>query len=132
MGIYTRRARRDYAADVRDYLIPDSPSTVTRTRKSHPDKFRDPVEEVAGPFTVRIEEFRSTRNPVVFDEKGTGSTTAYILLGVDIPRWQDTEKKVPTFKLDDRLTDQDGNVYKVTSPARWDGAVVSVNIELLG
>lgn len=131
MSIYQNRARwsrdRDLAA-----IIGDHPTTITRERKVHADKFRGPTTATVGPYTVRIEGFKATRSAVTFDEKGTTASAAYVLVGLDIPRWQDDAKTIPTFTVDDTVLDADGNRYRVTSPARFDGRAVELNIELVG
>jgi hypothetical protein len=129
VSIYPNRARRSRDRDT-EIIIGDSPVTVTRQRKDHTDKFREPTTKTAGPYTVRIEGFKATRNAIGFDEKGTTATAAYVLIGLDIPRWQDDAETDATFRVDDTIIGADGNYYRVTSPARWDGRVVEINIEL--
>ena len=130
MGVYDNRARRSYEDDLA-LIITDQQTTVTRTRKTFTDKMRGAVEDTAGPFVVRIDGFRATRSASTFDEKGDSASAAYVLVGLNnatrkwaLPR--------DTFKLNDTLVDGDGNEYRVTSPARWQGNAVEVNIELKG
>lgn len=133
MSIYARRvAVTPSRADDARMIVADKSSSVTRTRETSVDKFRGKTDVTIGPLRVRIEPFRATRVPGVYDEKGTSATVAFILLAVDLPRYQDTQQEVPTFKLLDTLTDQDGNKYRVTSPPLYDGPVVECNLELLG
>lgn len=131
MSIYKNRARRGRDADLA-LIIADHPTTVTRERKAHEDKFRVPTTATAGPYTARIEGFKATRSAATFDEKGSVATAAYVLVALDIPRWQDAEQTVPTFAVGDTVVDADGNRYRVTSPARFDGRAVEMNIELAG
>lgn len=131
MSIYEGRARRRRDADLAD-IIADHPTQITRERKTHADKFRGADTATAGPYTVRIEGFKATRSSVTFDEKGTTATAAFVLVGLDIPRWQDDDHTEATFAVDDVVTDADGNLYRVTSPARFDGRAVELNIELVG
>lgn len=129
MPAYQNGARRTRATDAA-LIIADAPTIVTREREVHADQYRDPTLSTAGPFTVRISEFRTTRMPVVFDEKGTGGTTPFVLLAVAIPRLlPDNSKSV---MLADTLVDTDGNRYLVTSPPRWGDGVIECNLELRG
>jgi len=131
VSIYKNRARRSRDTDTQ-FIIGDSAITATRQRKVHTDKFREPTIKTAGPYTVRIEGFKATRSAVTFDEKGTTASAAYVLVGLDIPRWQDDAETEPTFAIVDAILDANGNLYRVTSPARWDGRSVELNIELVG
>jgi hypothetical protein len=130
MGVYDNRARRSFEDDLA-LIITDQLTAVTRTRKTHTDKTRGATDDVLGPLSVRIDGFRATRSAATFDEKGSNSTAAYILVAQNnaarkwvLPR--------DAFKLNDILVDADGNEYRVTSPARWSGNSVEVNIELKG
>lgn len=137
MGVYDNRARRSREDDL-ELIIKDSPTTVTRTRKAHTDQTRAATTATAGPFTCRIERFRVTRNATAFDEKGSGTTTAYVLVLLNRPAngatWTipSATSGVPTFQLDDILTDAAGYKFRVTTPARWEGNTLELNIELLG
>lgn len=130
MGVYTNRARRSREDDLA-LIISDGSTTITRTRKTHPDKMRAAVEQTLGPLTVRLAQFKATRSAVNFDEKGSSATAAYVLMALNRPAlgWN-----IPrdAFKLNDLLVDADGNTYRVSGPARWDGNAVEVNIELQG
>lgn len=130
MGVYDNRARRNFDDDLA-LIISDQRTTVTRTRKLHTDKMRAATDDVKGPLVVRIDGFRATRSASTFDEKGDTSTAAYVLVALHSPirKWL-----IPrdSFKLNDLLVDADGNEYRVTSPARWQGNAVEVNIELKG
>jgi hypothetical protein len=130
MGVYDSRARRGFDDDLA-LIITDQLTTVTRTRKTHIDKTRGATDEVLGPLSVRIDAFRATRNATTFDEKGSSATAAYILMAQHSPirKWILPRD---AFKLNDILVDADGNEYRITSPARWQGNSVEVNIELKG
>lgn len=130
MGVYDNRARRSYEDDLA-LIISDQRTTVTRTRKTHPDPMRGEVLETAGPFVVRIDGFRATRSAGTFDEKGDAATAAYVLSALHSPARKWTLPR-DAFKLNDILVDADGNEYRVTSPARWTGNAVELNIELKG
>ena len=130
MGVYDGRARHSYERDLAR-IIADQPTTVTRTRKTHIDKTRGATTLVVGPLVVRIDGFRATRSAATFDEKGSTATAAYVLVaqhnvarGWVLPR--------DSFALNDTLVDADGNTYRVTSPARWSGNTVEINLELKG
>lgn len=137
MGVYDNRARRTHEDDV-ELIVRDNSTTITRTRETHPDPARAPVNVTVGPYAARIEQFKATRSAVTYDEKGTGATAAYVLVALNRPAlgatWTipKTISSVKTFKVDDELVDADGNRYRITSPARWLGNVVELNIELLG
>lgn len=130
MGVYDNRARRGFEDDLA-LIITDQQTTVTRTRKVHTDKMRGATEDIKGPLVVRIDGFRATRSAATFDEKGDSATAAYVLVALHSParKWSLPHD---SFKLNDILVDADGNEYRVTSPARWQGNAVEVNIELKG
>lgn len=132
MGVYTKRARRSREDDLA-LIITDGSTTITRTRKTHPDKMRAEVIETLGPLVVRVAQFKATRSAVNFDEKGSSATAAYVLMALNRPTngagW--TIPKT-AFKLNDLLEDADGNTYRISGPARWDGNAVEVNVELQG
>lgn len=128
MTVYGNQATRGFE-ELLALVIADRPSTITREREYHSDKFRGKTTIVAGPYTkVRIEPFRVSRVYPIFDEKGAVSTSTYILVGMDIPR--EVSSGVPTFKLNDIIIDAEGNRYRVTSPPRFSGRVVEMNLEL--
>lgn len=132
MGIYDNRARRTVQDDL-TAIIGDAPTTITVERQVHADKMRDKTTATYGPYSqARIEQFKATRSAVTFDEKGTAASAAFVLIALGIPRYQDDDKKVPTFQIEDVVIDSDDNRYRVTSPARWLGEAVEVNIELRG
>lgn len=135
MSVYTSRGRRSLVDDLVD-IISDQPTTITRTRSTTPDPTRAPVIVSAGPYTARIDAFRATRNATTFDEKGSSATSAYVLVAVNKPsKGWNLPKKIdnePVFKLNDILTDADGNKYRVTSPGRWSGDALEINVELQG
>lgn len=128
MAAYDNNATRSLEAML-ELAIADRRTTVTREREGHPDPFRGKTVDVAGPYTnVRIEPFKSSRVYPVFDEKGTTTTASYILLGLDIPR--EVSPGVPALRVNDRIIDADGNRYIVTSPPRFAGRVVEVNLDM--
>jgi hypothetical protein len=134
MGVYDNRTRRSHEDDLA-LIIRDQKTTVTRTRKTHTDKMRGADTDTLGPLVVRIDGFRATRSSATFDEKGDSATAAYVLSALHRPSDDaDLNWEVPrsAFKLNDILVDADGNEYRVTSPARWTGNAVEVNIELKG
>lgn len=131
MGVYTNRARRTRAADTA-VIVADSPTIVTRSREAFTDKLRASTVATAGPYTVRIEPFRASRSAVTFDEKGTVAASAYVCLGVGLPRYQDTAEKVATFAVGDLLVDTNKNRYLITSPPYWADGVCEFNLELRG
>ena len=130
MGVYDNRARRSYEDDLA-LIITDQKTTVTRTRKVHTDKMRGATEDTLGPLVVRIDAFRVTRSANTYDEKGDGATAAYVLVALHRPALKWTLPR-DAFKLNDILVDADGNEYRVTAPARWQGNAVEVNVELNG
>ena len=132
MGVYKNRARRTREDDLA-LIISDGSTTVTRTRKTHPDKMRAEVIDTIGPLVVRLAQFKATRSAVGFDEKGSVSTAAYVLMALHRPT-NGAGWSIPktAFKLNDLLTDADGNLYRVSGPARWDGNAVELNVELQG
>lgn len=130
MPAYENKATRGFEK-LLEKVIADRPTTITRERESHEDKFRGKTTTVAGPFEkVRIEPFKMSRVYPVFDEKGSTAAAAYILVGLDLPR--DVAPGTPTFRLNDTIIDADGNRYRVTGPPRYNGRAVELNIELLG
>ena len=137
MSVYTNRARYGRDADVA-LMISDHKTTVTRTRKGIPDGYRAAQVLTAGPFVGRIEPFRQTSTPVNFDEKGTVATGRFVFIALNRPDLGDDYDVPPTtdgkstFLVEDLLTDANGVVYRVTSPARWDGNQLELNLELRG
>lgn len=118
-------------ADQRAKIISDSPSTVTRTREVRADQFRSVATLTAGPYTVRLEPFRTTTGRERYDEKGTNSPGAFVLLAQGLPKFPHSAPNAaqPLFALGDELVDGDGNCYRVTTLPQWDGTAVEVNVE---
>lgn len=130
MPAYENKATRGFE-ELLEKVIADRPTTITRERESHEDKFRGKTTAVAGPFEkVRIEPFKMSRVYPAFDEKGSTAAAAYILVGLDLPR--EVAPGTPTFRLNDTIIDADGNRYRVTGPPRYIGRAVELNIDLLG
>lgn len=121
--VYDNRAQRDYPR-LAAQIIADNPMDIEVVEKGHLDKFREAVETIYGPYTVRIEQFRHTRVNFNFDEKGTASHHGYILMAIDVPKG--------TFRLGRivRFTDpEDTRTFRVTS-VNYRGVVSEVNLDL--
>lgn len=130
MAAYANKATRGFE-EMLELAIADRPTTITRERESHEDKFRGKTTAIAGPFDkVRIEPFKMSRVYPVFDEKGSVAASVYILVGLEIPR--EVSPGVPTFRLNDTIIDADGNRYRVSGPPRFSGRAVELNLELAG
>lgn len=112
-------------------VVSDSPATITRTREVRADQFRGVTTLTAGPYTVRLEPFRSTTGRERYDEKGTNSPGAFVLLALGLPKFPHSAPNAdqPLFALGDELVDGDGNHYRVTTLPQWDGTAVEVNLE---
>ncbi len=134
MGVYDNRSRRGRDAAVWR-IITDNLTTFTRTRKVFEDNMRAASTDTAGPFACRIEPFRATRNATIFDEKGSTTTAAYVLIALNdssIGEEWEIPTTAGTFQVDDTVVDGSGNTYRITSPTRWDGNVLELNLELQG
>ena len=138
MSVYTSAVFTQYQNDAkagipeqRAKVIADSPSTVTRTREVRTDQFRGVETLTAGPYTVRLEPFRTTTGRERYDEKGTNSPGAFVLLAQGLPKNPHSVPNAaqPLFALGDELVDGDGNCYRVTTLPQWDGTAVEVNLE---
>ena len=104
-----------------------------RKRETATDTFRGPTVYTAGPYTVRIEPFRQASAQDVFDEKGNVAVLLFQMVGHNLPRTLDEGGVVvPLFKLNDTVTDQEGNTYRVAAPQFVRGKVVWVTLELRG
>lgn len=114
-------------------IIAESPSQIMRYRETATDTFRGPQLFTAGPYTVRIEPFRQASVQDVFDEKGNVAGLLFQMVGYNLPRsLEEAGTVVPLFKLNDTVTDQDGNTYRVVAPQFVRGKVVWVTLELRG
>jgi hypothetical protein len=114
-------------------IIAEAPSQVMRRREVAADTFRDPQVYTAGPYTVRIEPYNSRSTGDVWDEKGQVATQLFQLVGHSLPKTvRQNGEDAPLFKLDDRITDQDGNVYRVAGAPFHRGKVVQVLLALRG
>ncbi len=112
-------------------IIAESPSQIMRTRETAADTFRGPTPYTAGPFNVRIEPAKAANQPV-FDEKGTTVLALFEMVGYNLPRTvQENGKTVPLFRLEDTITDDQGNTYRVVSPQYVRGKVVQLTLALL-
>lgn len=113
-------------------IIAESPSQIMRRRETAEDTFRGTTIYTAGPYTVRIEPFRQTGQDV-FDEKGNVAVLLFQMVGYNLPRTlEEGGIVVPLFKLNDTVTDQEGNTYRVAAPQFVRGKVVWVTLELRG
>ena|SRR5258706_5281979 len=113
-------------------IIAESPSQIMRVRKTADDTFRGPVPYTQGPYTVRIEPAKTGNQPV-FDEKGTSVLMLFELVGHNLPKnVEEGGHTVPLFKLDDQITDDQSNVFRVVSPQFVRGKVVQVTLALRG
>src|SRR5262245_734179 len=111
-------------------IIAESPSQIMRVRETASDTFRGPIPYTQGPYTVRIEPAKSANQPV-FDEKGTSVVSLFEMVGHNLPRTvQENGVTVPLFKLEDQVTDNFGNVFRVVSPQVVRGKVVQVTLAL--
>jgi hypothetical protein len=111
-------------------IIAESPSSILRVRETAADTFHAPVPYTQGPYTVRIEPAKSANQPV-FDEKGTSVVSLFELVGYNLPKnVQENGSTVPLFRLDDKITDDQGNVFRVVSPQFVRGKVVQVTLAL--
>jgi hypothetical protein len=134
LGVYDNRSRRGRNAD-QHRIITDNLTSFVRQRKVFEDKLRVSTTEEIGPFACRIEAFRATRSATVFDEKGSTASAAYVLIALNddtLGATWEIPTTAGTFVVDDTIVDGSGNIYRVTSPARWDGNVLELNIELQG
>lgn len=111
-------------------IISESPSSILRRRETLTDTFDIPAVYIAGPYTVRIEPFVTGKGDV-YDEKGSVSMLQFQLVGHSLPRMvEEGGASAALFMLNDVITDQDSNRYRVSAPPYWRGKVVWVTLEL--
>ena len=113
-------------------LIAERPKTVMLRRETNQDTFNVPQAYTAGPFTVRIEPLLSGGSEV-WDEKGQVARRLFLMLGHNLPRTIE-EGGVPQqlFRINDEITDAEGNRYVVVSPQVVEGKMVQVTLALRG
>lgn len=115
------------------YIIAESPSLINRTREVAVDTFHTPQTYLAGTYQVRIEPMKVLSAKDVWDEKGGVAVLLYTLLGYNLPKTVvQAGVPVPTFALNDTVTDTDGNVYRVAAPQYVRGKMVQLTLELRG
>src|SRR5262245_29830225 len=111
-------------------IIAENPSQIMRVRETASDTFRGPIPYTQGPYTVRIEPAKSANQPV-FDEKGTSVISLFEMVGYNLPKnVLENGATVPLFKLEDQITDDQGNVFHVVSPQFVRGKMVQVTLAL--
>lgn len=114
-------------------IIAEHPSLVNRTRETAADTFHSPQIYTAGTYQVRIEPLKAGSASDIWDEKGATARLLFTLLGYNIPRTvTEGGKDVPTFRLNDTITDTDGNVFTVVAPQFIRGKMVQLVLELRG
>lgn len=115
------------------YVIAEHPSLINRTREVAADTFHTPQNYLAGTYTVRIEPMKQGSANDIWDEKGGVARLLFTMLGYDLPKTvQQAGVPVPTFQLNDTITDTDGNVYRVAAPQFLRGKMVQLTLELRG
>lgn len=113
-------------------IIAEKPKTIMRSRETNTDTFKGPTVFTAGPFTVRIEPMGQGRSDT-WDEKGNVARVLFQLVGHNIPRiTQENGVLVPMFKLNDTVTDNEGNTYVVVAPQYVEGKMLQLTLALRG
>ena len=114
-------------------IIAESPSSILRYRELVTDTFREGVTYTAGPYTMRIEPFRQATTKDIWDEKGGVAILLFQAAGHNLPRTViHAGLTVPLFQLNDTITDQHGNTYRIAAPPYWRGKMVQLTLELRG
>lgn len=114
-------------------IIAESPSQIMRQREVVTDTFKGPQVYQAGPYTVRIEPYGGRGDEDTWDEKGSSVSRRFALVGYNLPvTVLEAGNPVPVFKLNDAITDNWGNTFRVVSPQFVRGKVVQLALELRG
>ncbi len=115
------------------FVIAEQPSLVNRTREVAVDTFHTPNTYLAGTYQVRIEPLKQGSTNDIWDEKGGVARMLFVMLGYNLPKTVvQAGVPVPTFQLNDTITDTDGNVYRVAAPQYIRGKMVQLTLELRG
>lgn len=115
------------------YVIAEQPSLINRTREVAADTFHAPQTYTAGTYTVRIEPMKQGSAKDLWDEKGGVAVLLFTLVGYNLPKTVvQAGATVPTFQLNDIITDTDGNTYRVAAPQFIRGKMVQLTLELRG
>lgn len=114
-------------------IIDESPSAITREREVHGDSFSGSVKRTAGSYRVRIDPMKTTMAKDTYDEKGSVATLLFQMVGLDLPvKLTEGGISGPLFQLNDTITDQWGNKYRVAAPQYVKNRTVIVTLELRG
>jgi len=115
-------------------IIAESPSQIIRYREYASDTFRNITNNyVAGPYTVRIEPYKAATAQDIWDEKGNTAHILFQMVCYNLPALIEHGGAMqPLFKLDDKVTDQSGNNYRVVAPQYVRGKLTQVTLELRG
>jgi len=115
------------------YIIAEHTSLVNRTREVAADTFHAAQNYFVGTYAVRIEPMKVGSTNDIWDEKGGVARVLFTMLGYDLPKTVvQAGAPVPTFQLNDTVTDTDGNVYRVAAPQFLRGKMVQLTLELRG
>lgn len=113
-------------------IIAEKPKSIMRSRETTVDTLKGPTVYTAGPYTVRIEPMAQGRGDT-WDEKGNVARLLFQMVAHNLPRTvQEGGVVVPTFKVNDTITDNEGNIYIVVSPQYVEGKVLQLTLALRG
>lgn len=114
-------------------IIAENPRSIMRKRETATDTFHEPVTYTQGPYTVRIEPYPQGSAKDVWDEKGGVAIQLFQMVCYNLPKnVEEGGATAPLFKLNDTITDDQGNTYRVCSPQFKQGKVTQVTLELRG